>query len=336
MIYFASGASAPADLRGLVRIGHDLGVSLPELSEPALRELLTIAGARLPAVEGSRLLSVLVDTGAFSEVEIRTGRPVVVRPIDEAGWGWRLRTMLRIARALGPQAYCVAPDRVGDQGHTLALLTRWARWVRKLRRLGARVVVPIQQGATSPAAFDRACTTILGFDDYVRAIPANKAAFTSARLESFLRETRPVAVHLLGIGPRNPRLPALRELLRRFVPSAEISCDSNLLAANVGLTNGAGGGPRVLTAAEHGIGWQERKPDGSYGPKVMDREQAIAMTLGVRLRFERMSRTLAAQGVYFDGFERVGDGLWPRGFVKVVPPQPHQLGLFDEQEDPRR
>jgi hypothetical protein len=110
--------------------------------------------------------------------------------------------------------------------------------VRKLRRLGARVLVPIQQGAMVPATFDRAVAEVLGFTDYVRAIPSNKDAMPDAVLESFVRATRPRAVHLLGVGPRNPRLRTLRAILDRLVPGAEISCDSNLLAAHVGHTNG--------------------------------------------------------------------------------------------------
>jgi hypothetical protein len=332
VIYFASGASAPSDLRGLARIRHDLGVSLPELSEPALQELLTLAGATCPAEDGSlspRPLCVLADTGAFSEVDIVEGRPVVTHPIDEAGWGERMRVMLRIGRALRGQAYCVAPDCVGDQTETLARLRRWARWVRKLRRLGARVLVPIQQGAMVPATFDRAVAEVLGFTDYVRAIPSNKDAMPDAVLESFVRATRPRAVHLLGVGPRNPRLRTLRAILDRLVPGAEISCDSNLLAAHVGHTNGPGGGPRSLTAAQEG----RLLLDATTGqPSPMSREDAIVMALGPALFFERWARHLATRGIYFDGFERVGDGLWPRGFVQVVPPAARQLGLFDRAD----
>lgn len=245
-LYFASGVSAPADLRGFARIGHPLGVSLPALSAPAIRS------RRWPAC---------------------------------------------------------------DAGH---------RSVRKVRRLGARVIVPIQRGALTAAAFDRACGEALGFTDYVRAIPGNKAAMPPAELERYLREARPAAVHVLGCGPRSPRFTALADVLRRLAPGAAISCDSNLIAAHVGRGNGPGGGPRLLTAIQHG----GRSPWQDFGPK--DRETAIIFAFGPGLWFQRMQASLAAQGIVIRGFERVDDGLEARGF-ELTKPRVVQLGLFDGQ-----
>ena len=292
---FCSGASSPSDLRGLSRFLISAGVSLPELSAPVLEELLGLG--HLP-------WSIFVDTGAFSEVEAdETGRFAVVAPIDETAWHERLGVSLRIARAFGPKAYVVAPDRVGDQGETLARLCRHRAEVHAIRATGARVVVPLQRGALSTAAFELGAIDALGFSDFVRGIPGNKDAMPTAELGRYLREARPRAVHLLGVGPRNPRLPALHALCQRLVPGAALSCDSNQLAALVGCSNGKGGGPRPLTAAQAMFA-----ADGSEQP----REDAVAWTLGVSAILWRFQREL----------ERVG-------LARRPPPAQVQLGLYD-------
>lgn len=76
-LYFCSGASAPSDLRGLARIRHPLGVSIPQLSGPALDYLCTLRG----------IAPVFVDTEAFSEVDRE--RPLQPGLFDEVGKGKR-------------------------------------------------------------------------------------------------------------------------------------------------------------------------------------------------------------------------------------------------------
>lgn len=263
-VYFCSGASAPADLRGLARIRHPLGVSIPKLSGPAIDFLCSL-----------QCVDVFVDSGVFSEVD---RRGAVVAPITDDEWITRTGVMHRIAAALGPRAMIVAPDRVGDQQETLRRLALCADVVRACATLGARVIVPIQRGGMSAALFDDACSCLLGID-FVRGIPGNKAAMPSHELETFLRVRRPRAVHLLGIGPRGDRFRPLVALLQRLVPGAAVSCDSNGLAALVGSTNGPGGGARALTS------WQAT---------TKDRGSAIVMALGPQLFFDK---ALAAYGV---------------------------------------
>lgn len=173
--YFASGSSAVADLRGLTRWLHPVGVSIPDLGERALVEVEKLAGLEVP---------VFVDTGAFAEVEATTRGFHVVRPIDDGAWDTRVAVGLRIGRVLGAQAYVVAPDRVGDQVETLRRMRRHREAMGALRALGARVVVPLQRGARTTAAFDHACAEALGFDDYVRAVPGNKDAMPLVELEA--------------------------------------------------------------------------------------------------------------------------------------------------------
>lgn len=286
LTYFVSGASAPADIRGLARVSVPFGISLPELSAPALDVLCSFAF--MP------LLRVFVDSGAFSEVD-RTGK--VVHPITDAAWVERVRVMHRIAATFGPAApagdhgprvWVVSPDRVGDQAETLRRMAMHADALRGMRALGARVIVPIQRGSLRAADFDAACTDALGFKDYVRGIPGNKAAMPEDELATFLRARRPRAVHLLGIGPRSASYRPLRDVMDRMIPEAEVSCDSNALAANVGHTNGRGGGPRRLTA------WQEHFSGRASGvceppapPVENARELAAVMAFGPQSLFAR-------------------------------------------------
>lgn len=295
LLCFCSGATAPADLRGLARFLVPAGISLPELSAPALEELLGLGHLPWP---------VFVDTGAFSEVAPGAdGRLVVVAPIDEVAWHTRLATSLRIATALGPRAYVVAPDCVGDQAETLARLRRHRDEVQEIRAAGARVVVPLQRGAISTAAFERAVIEAVGFNDFVRAIPGNKDAMPTAELGRYLNEARPAAVHLLGIGPRNVRLPALHALCQRLVPRAELSCDANGLAALVGATNGRAHGPRPLTASQAAF-------------QALGSEQA---------REDAVGWTLGASAILW----RLQAGLEEHGLAGAPPPVPVQLGLYD-------
>lgn len=290
-IYFASGSSAPADLRGLARWLHPIGVSIPALSAPAILEIERLAG--LP-------VQVFVDTGAFGEVDIINGRPVVVARISDAVWKERLAVELRIARALGPMAYCVAPDCVGDQAETLRRMSLFSAEMRELHSLGARVVVPLQRGALSTASFDAACSDALGFDGYVRAIPGNKDAMPLFELEAFLRTSKPAALHVLGMGPRSPSFPAFCDVLHRLGQGVEVSYDSNLIAAHVGRTNGRGGAPRSLTALQAAIA-------GESGEKA--REDAVALLVGPAMLIARAAmaglvglRRRPVQGSMFDSF----------------------------------
>lgn len=310
-IYFCSGASAPADMRGLSRIRHPLGVSVPFLSGPALEYVCTLRG----------VCPVFVDTAAFSEVD-REGN--VVAPIPDDAWIERTAVMYWIASALGDGCIIVAPDRVGDQQETLRRLALFSDVMRACAAFGARIVVPIQRGGMSAAMFHDACACLLGCN-FVCGIPGNKAAMPPHELEDFLRARRPAAVHLLGVGPRGHRYRALVDVLRRFVPRAEVSCDSNALAASVGKSNGAGGSPRSLTAWQDFI---EGRPspvatcgtseDGCRCPTAEElekaRETAIVRAFGPDLFLARAMEAYRAAGL-----------LETRA-------RPLQVGLFDERK----
>lgn len=191
---------------------------------------------------------VFVDSGAFGEVRFdpSTGKLVDHRPLTHADWLERLAAYDRIAAALGPRAFLVAPDKVGDQEETLCRLRRYADRLRSLRSTGANIIVPIQRGALDGATFDRACTEILGFGDYVRGIPSKKAAASVSEIAALSRSLPSDArVHLLGLGPFGDRYDDVIEAIGR--PAELVSCDSVRIKALVGRTNGRGEKPRILT-----------------------------------------------------------------------------------------
>jgi hypothetical protein len=222
--YFASGSNRVGEIRGIAAAGRWLGVAAPEVSVKAEAELHKLAGRDIP---------VFVDSGAFGEVRFNAPHKcskktracrdgscvgagnfpfpdapkftfVVVRPISDADWECILALYERLARSLGSALYVVAPDRVGDQDVTADRLARYAARVRQLRSLGANVIVPIQRGALSAAAFDRKIERLLGFNDYVRGIPSKKGATPVKELAAFVTDLRDrVAsprIHVLGKG----------------------------------------------------------------------------------------------------------------------------------------
>jgi hypothetical protein len=233
MIYFASGSNRPGDVRGLDDAGQALGVAVPELSPRAMTEL---ASVRVP---------VFVDSGAFSEVEFGPTGPNVVRPLGAEHWS-RVFGVYRALAGLEAGAWLVAPDMVGNQVVTLERLERYASELRQLHRAGARIIVPIQKGELSMAAFADRAAELLALP-FVCGVPMKKDATSIGELRAFLAEWRPAAVHLLGLGPESPRYGAAAAAVERA--GALLTCDSVRLKALVGRRNGRGGGPRPLTLA---------------------------------------------------------------------------------------
>lgn len=246
-MYFASGSNSPSEIRGFAAIGHPVGVSAAHLSPAGEQALHELAG---------RGIAVFVDSGAFSEVVFKAdGPPEVVRPMTEATWASVMGLYRRLAASLGSALYVVAPDRIGDQSESLRRLRRWRATLVELRQLGANIIVPIQRGLEPQAAFDAKCEQALGFDDYVRGIPSKKKATSLGELQAFVKARRPQRVHLLGMGITNRQYEAFAAAARKY--GAELTCDSNLLKASVGRTNGRDnhpaerlGGRRVYTRAQ--------------------------------------------------------------------------------------
>jgi hypothetical protein len=237
--YFASGSNHPGEIRAFADIGHDVGVSARELSKAGELELLALAGTDV---------QVFVDSGAFSEVRFGPDGPVVVAEMDDVEWRRVLCLYQRLAMGLGDQLHVVAPDRVGDQAVTLERLARYQLDLYTLRRMGARILLPVQRGALTQASFYRHACGVLGFEP-VPALPCKKAATSVFEAFDFVREVKPATVHLLGLGARNRRAGDYLEACRNGRADVLVQMDSVVITAMVGRTNGRGGRPRRLTAA---------------------------------------------------------------------------------------
>lgn len=240
---FASGANRIAEMRGFSRLRMPFGVSASELSDRAVEHLTTLS------------LPVLVDSGAFSEVEFSAAGCRVVRPITDQEWRRRLRIYKRLALALGPNAYVVAPDRVGDQKETLRRLRCYRSEVQELAQIGAAILIPLQVGVMTHAEFWQAANDAAGLG-MVPALPMKKEATDVTDLLAFVRETSPRQIHLLGIGATQRRGRELLKAIQNFVPEARVSMDSNRLRAVIGRS-------RPLTTAENRL--REAEFEGVYG-----------------------------------------------------------------------
>jgi hypothetical protein len=237
--YFASGSNRAGEIRGLADLGHPIGIAVPEVmpSADATAELERLAGAGV---------AVFADSGAFSEVAFGPEGPRVVKPISDAEWIERLDFYERLARVLGSSLYVVAPDKVGYPDETLERLERYRDRIRALVALGVNVIVAIQ-GDDKAGFYERILELELG--DVIPGLPCKKNATTDEQLADFIARARPRRLHLLGLGIKSRRAPALLEYLEGVAPGLELSLDSCLIASLAGKTNGPGGGPRAGTLA---------------------------------------------------------------------------------------
>ena len=246
-IYFASGSNHPGEIAGFAELGQPVGVSADRCGSSCMETLFRLSFSGLP---------VFVDSGAFSEVEFPDeGPPVVVAPISDEEWRRRLALYRTLALGFGERLYVVAPDRVGDQAETLARLRRYAPQMQVIAGLGANVIVPLQRGPLSLAAFHRAAAEALGMAeaDTIPGIPSKKRATDAEALVAWLKAARPTRLHLLGLGRDSPRASAVLDAIQRFAPGAQVSMDSVLIRAHVGATGGDRGGARAFTRASHEV-----------------------------------------------------------------------------------
>jgi len=246
--YYASGSSRPGTLEGFADAGWNVGIALNECGAGCQQSLRAIR-LRHPK------LRLFVDSGAFSEFG-----PKGV-PITDREWAERLALATRIARAWGPRALIVAPDKVGDQQATLRRLKRFAPHLKRFRQAGSEVAVVLQRGDLEAGAFleEAARHADLATGELVAAFPMKKAATPLVEVEAFLRARRATGpdrvrrVHLLGLGPQARRIEGVRPSGRQTqarlssqFPSVTWSWDSNVRRSMVARSSGA----RRLTRAE--------------------------------------------------------------------------------------
>lgn len=224
--YFASGTNEAPQIEGMADSGWDIGVAAQHVRDRAEAALAALAGSDV---------DVFVDSGAFSEVEFPGGVPTVVKPISSAEWLGRLGLYLRLAKALGSQLYCVAPDLVAHQAETLERLGTYLPQLLQLKALGANVLVPMQKGAMSQVEFAGQVDALLGAGWWLPALPCAKAATSAAEVAEFVAARKPKHVHLLGIGPWSRKAGGARAYLAPFAgTTTTVSMDSAWIPAKVG------------------------------------------------------------------------------------------------------
>lgn len=311
-LYFASGCNHAGEIRGFFEGSYNVGVCVAELNEEALLELEEQARV------SPRLL--FVDSGAFSEVELRDGRFEIARPIDHGEWERRLSLYLRLGRAWRGSMLAVAPDCVAHQRETLERLERYGAQLRELAALGVHLVVPVQRGSMHALEFWRESVALVDLPPSSRDLPdgglfagvtGKKDAATPEELAlfamgmvgdaaqtegpRFFAERPPMGFHILGCGPRSKRYPELLLAILRACPWAEVSSDSCRIKALTGRSGRAQ--PRAFTAARDEV--------LTTNPGVRTTE-AKAEALDLALSRERTRRFRAAVEAGWDPSSRTG------------------------------
>lgn len=256
--FFASGSNHSGEIRALslidgAHVGVVAGRVAPRRYPAAWAELERF-------VETGR--KVFIDSGAFGEVTFPGGKPTITKPLSDADWREIFHVYAEAALTHGENAYVVAPDCVAHQTESLSRLAHYADEVRDIHGLGATILVPIQKGALSMAAFYDAARRLLngaplagetaeGFYngvDFTPSIPMKKDATTLGELQAFVEAVRPASIHLLGLAPDTDEGQAAIGTVLAIVPACRVSCDACLIMRWVGKSNGPGGGTRRLTS----------------------------------------------------------------------------------------
>lgn len=257
-IYFASGSNHPGEIQGFADLGLGVGTVVQECMsfkrpnvirpcEEALYQLLHMGRLTPP---------IFVDSGAFSEFKGK-------EPLTPARWDLIFRFYDRVTARMAPrrqlspgvwhgtEVYLVAPDKIGDQHETLRRMERYASRVRALRKKGAKILAPVQKGAMPQEEFFDRVVSVLG-RDVVAALPMKEGATTITELARFLSARGPQlrGLHLLGMGPRNPRAPKAFKAVRELAPDVPLSMDSVLAKAAVGWGRDPVFEPQAFTYAQ--------------------------------------------------------------------------------------
>ncbi len=236
---FASGSNSPGKIVGSAMAGFPPGVALLRWEDGAWKwDCGSGTGATPSAracwftlLETAQKLKtpVFVDSGAFAEM----GAP---EPIPPGLWREVLAHQLALARAVGPLAVVVLPDKVGDQGATLRRLRRYRDQVAEILDAGARGVVVLHKGRRSDASMAREISEALVREDWVIGFPTVRAKREPSEIRAVLDALpyHPVGVHLLGIGPASARWPEYLSALGGLPADTWVSSDAVLHRRFVG------------------------------------------------------------------------------------------------------
>ncbi len=282
--HFLSGLNDPGEVEGALRAGHWIGITADEIRAGLLEMIENFAGS--PS-------GLFIDSGAFGEVDF-VPYPVVnkKRELHAADWERVFDLYQWAAETWRPtRLYVVAPDRVGDQEHTLKLLGLYSHYVAAIASQRVNIIVPVQKGRMSMGAFFKIECDILGLRELpIAGIPLKKDATTPDELYAFA-ETLPFwncRIHLLGKGPAAPFYEELIHTLKAIRPQLTITSDSTHRRW-IGRTNGPGGTRRIYTRAS-----DEARERGAKGPAVKQH----AMQTSVDTEQAQYLRRAEAEGWY--------------------------------------
>lgn len=211
---FRSGMSSKSDLRGAINAFAPVGVVAGALTTAQI--LMTLP--RYLDAGGS----VFVDSGAFTAARTHTA------PL----WEDVLRDYEALASMTDRPSglFVVAPDKVGDQAATLALLQTHCARLCSLVEAGVNLVVPLQCGELPAATMLSAVKDLLG-PRVVAGIPSNKAAMPIADCQTLNH----YAFHVLGRVQPDDEQQARIRALRACNPQAFVSADANWLRSRLAL-----------------------------------------------------------------------------------------------------
>ena len=216
---FRSGMSSKSDLRGAIDAGVPVGVVAGLLPTSAL--VLT-----LPRYL-DRGGKVFADSGAFSSW--LTGES-----IDWHDLLGRYDT-LALMTVHPENLHVVAPDQVGDQAGSLALLETWAAKVRDLIEQGCHVIVPIQTGSIPGQAMIERVATILGTRRFIVGVPSNRAAMGVDECRTLTHHAFHVLRRVQADEEQVERIGALRA----GNPGAAVNADANWLRSRMAVVRNA-------------------------------------------------------------------------------------------------
>lgn len=136
-----------------------------------------------------------------------------------------------------PSPLFVMPDVVGDQSASLALVRRYASYIRNEANWGiATPIVPIQKGEISFTDAYREALDILGTNAFVLGVPSVESAMSLDELRAFLEDAAIIGLHGIHfLGSASPRTldPRLDVIAETGIELDHLSADANILRGSL-------------------------------------------------------------------------------------------------------
>lgn len=215
VVTYKSGSSAKTDLMGYMAAGANIGICATDASKPVLSLLASYVS------NGGRAF---IDSGAFRNFKAKLKKPDTP-PVDFDVVFSRYEYVLAQCTSSNG-LIVVAPDIVGKQAASYALLEAYKDRITALHARGASIMVPLQKGEDSLLAHYNRCKALLGFD-FICGLPSNAKAISRDEVMSFMN-AEPSCVHFLGTAESS----LVHEAKFRS-PRTQFSCDATLIRKHI-------------------------------------------------------------------------------------------------------